>query len=88
MRNLRRRRSMTDAKVAGRMGYGGNGKQQINRWERGERAISASRLLLYLQAIGATLSELDGELNPEDALNPRLAEIARRLENLGRGRMD
>ncbi len=88
MRGLRRRRSISDAEVAGRMGYGSNGRQQIDRWERGERAISASRLLLYLQAIGATFSELDGELGLGGAPSPRLAEIAQRLQDLGRGKRD
>ena len=88
MRSLRRRRSLSDAEVASRMGYGQNGKQQVDRWERGERGISASRLLLYLQAIDATFSELDGELGLGKAPNPRLAEIAQRLQDLGSGKSD
>ena len=81
MRSLRKRRSVSDAEVADRMGYGPNGRQQIHRWERGERAISAGGLLLYLRAIGATFSELEGELEP---LTPtsRLEELSLRLRAL------
>ncbi len=82
MRSLRRRRSISDAEVAERMGYGRNGRQQIHRWERGERSIGAGRLLLYLRAIGASLSELDRALGPQRPPSGRVEEILQRLENL------
>lgn len=82
MRSLRRRGSMSDAEVAERMGYRPNGRQQIHRWERGERSIGAGRLLLYLQAVGATLSELDEALDPERTASPRLEQLDRRLRDL------
>ncbi len=82
MRALRRRSSLSDAEVARRMGYGPNGKQQIDRWERGERSITVARLWRYLEAIGATLSDLDGELGGRRS-DRRLEEIAQQLLELG-----
>ncbi len=49
LRALRKRRSLSDAEVAGRMGYGANGKHYVNRWERGDRGITAALLWRYLQ---------------------------------------
>ncbi len=83
MRSLRKRCSVSDSEVAERMGYGANGRQQIHRWERGERAISAGRLLLYLQAIGASFSELEVALDPPRPTGGRLEEISLRLRTLG-----
>ena len=71
MRVLRRRRSLSDAEVAERMGYGRKGKHYVNRWERGDRGISASRLWRYLRAIGASFAELDRELVPRPPSNRR-----------------
>ncbi len=82
MRSLRKRCSMSDSEVADRMGYGPNGRQQIHRWERGERAISAGRLLLYLRAIGASFNELEGALDPPRPSSRRLEEISLRLRKL------
>ncbi len=82
MRSLRKRCSVSDSEVADRMGYGPNGRQQIHRWERGERAISAGRLLLYLRAIGASFSELDGALEAPIPTGGRLEEISLRLRAL------
>lgn len=82
MRSLRKQRSISDAEVAERMGYGRNGRQQIHRWERGERAISAGRLLLYLRAIDATFSELDAALDPPRPTSRRLEDIGLRLRRL------
>lgn len=83
MRRLRRRRSIPASEVAASMGYGRAGRQQIYRWERGERGIGGARLLLYLRAVGATFAELDEVLGLERQSNPRLQEIARQLESLG-----
>ncbi len=86
MRSMRRRRALSDGDVAERMGYGRMGRQQIDRWERGDRGIGAGRLLLYLEAIGATFGELDGELGSAAPPNPRLVEIAVRLQRIGNRR--
>ncbi len=64
------------------MGYGHNGKHYVNRWERGDRGITAARLLHYLQAIGANLADLDRELNPRSAGSRRLEEIALEIQTL------
>ncbi len=82
MRALRRRRSLTDAEVAERMGYGVKGKHNVNRWERGDCGITAGRLFSYLQAVGASFAELDRELGFRPSKNRRLREIARELEVL------
>ncbi len=82
MRSLRKRCSVSDSEVADRMGYGPNGRQQIHRWERGERAISAGRLLLYLRAIGASFGELEGALDLRRPSNRRLEKISLRLRKL------
>ncbi len=82
LRALRRRRSLSDADVAKRMGYGRNGKQQVDRWERGERGITAARLWMYLQAIDATFGELDEQLGARRPANRRLEEIAREMQGL------
>lgn len=82
MRSLRKSRGLTDAEVAERMGYGPNGRHYVNRWERGERGISASLLWLYLQAIGDAFTDLDRALGVEPSVSPRLQEIARELQDL------
>ncbi len=64
------------------MGYGRNGKQQIDRWERGERGITSARLWLYLRAIDATFGDLDELLGARKSANRRLEEIARELQSL------
>lgn len=82
MRAIRRRSSLTDAAVAERMGYAPKGKHNINRWERGERSIAAVSLWRYLQAIGASFSDLDHELGIERPGSRRLQEIAQELQLL------
>ncbi len=82
MRGLRRRSALSDAEVAERMGYGHNGKHYVNRWERGDRGITAARLWCYLQAIGATFADLDRELDVRPSTNQRLQDIARELQLL------
>ncbi len=82
MRALRKRRSLSDSEVAARMGYGPNGKHYVNRWERGDRGITAGRLWSYLQAIGGSLAELDRELTSRPSSHRRLREIARELQLL------
>ncbi len=82
MRVLRRRSLLSDAEVARRMGYGPNGKQEIDRWERGARGITASNLWAYLEAIGATFGDLDLELGLVEPGDPRLEEIAAQLLKL------
>ncbi len=84
LRALRKRRSLSDAEVAERMGYGANGKHYVNRWERGDRGITAALLWRYLQAIGATFADLGRELDERPAANRRLQEIARELQALAR----
>ena len=86
LRALRKRRSLSDADVAERMGNGPNGKHYVNRWERGDRGITAGRLWHYLQAIDATLSDLDRELGARSSTNRRLEEIARELQLLSEDR--
>ncbi len=84
MRALRRRRALSDAEVAQRMGYGHNGKHYVNRWERGDRGITAASLLRYLAAIDASLVDLDRVLAPRPVRSQRLVEIARELRILAK----
>ena len=84
MRRLRRRRALTDAEIAQRMGYGHNGKHHVNRWERGDRGITAASLLRYLAAIDASLTDLDRELSPLTTRSQRLVEIAHELRILAK----
>ncbi len=89
LRALRRRHSFSDAELAESMGYGRQGKANVNRWERGEVGMSAARLVLYLRAIGASFDELDCELDRKPPKSGgRLAEIARKIEELGRRARD
>ena len=82
MRALRKGRGLSGSEVAERMGYGANGKHNVNRWERGVRGIAASGLWRYLEAVGATFADLDHELGIERAGSRRLKEIARGLQTL------
>lgn len=82
MRALRKGRRLSGSEVGKRMGYGANGKQYVNRWERGERGITAALLWRYLEAIGDTFGDLDGELGIGPPASPRLQEIARELQLL------
>ncbi len=82
MRTLRRRTAYTDADTAKRMGYGPNGKHHINRWERGDRGITAASLLRYLAAIDASLIDLNREIDKRPVSSQRLEEIARELQVL------
>ncbi len=84
MRSLRGRSGLTDAEVAVRMGYDPTGKVHVSRWERGERGITAERLLSYLKSIGASFADLDRELSSRRSQNRRLREIARELKGLAR----
>lgn len=80
MRALRKRQRLSGSEVAKRMGYGANGKQYVNRWERGERGITAALLWRYLEALGDTFADLNRELGINPPASPRLAEIARELK--------
>lgn len=82
LRVLRRRRGFSGAEVAVRMGYGANGRHYVNRWERGDRGISAACLWRYLEAIDATFSDLGLELGVERPGSRRLQEIAQELQLL------
>ncbi len=66
------------------MGYGPHGRHQIDRWERGERGITASRLWSYLETVGATFGDLDVELGLVQPNDPVLEEIAQQLQDLGK----
>ncbi len=82
LRALRKQRGLSDSDVAQRMGYGANGRHYVNRWERGDRGISAACLWRYLEAIDATFSDLGIELGVESSGGRRLQEIAEELQLL------
>ncbi len=83
LRTLREGRSLTVIQVADRMGEGRSFTAQIERWERGEASPLADQFWAYLLAVDASFVDLGYELDPGRA-SPRLQEIARELDSLGR----
>ncbi|MCP3963619.1 MAG: helix-turn-helix domain-containing protein [bacterium] len=81
LRRLRKRRGLTSVEVARRLGMKRSSSGQICRWERGACSPRFDAVWRYVDAVGASLSELVGELVPTKA-SPRLMEIADELEKL------
>ncbi len=82
LRNIRKSAGLSVYDVARRMGKKASAGTQVARWERGQVALSADRLWAYLDALDASFADLDQELNPPAATNPRLEEIADQLQAL------
>lgn len=88
LRRLRERRGLTSVEVARRLGMKGASSGQISRWERGRCSPRLDAVWRYMDAVGASLSDLERELVPRKS-NPRLRQIAaelRQLAPLGRER--
>ena len=81
--HLRERRGLTLNDVAHRMGEDSSFRGEIDRWERGEASPLAHQLCAYLYAIDASFIDLGYEFDPGPT-SPRLLEIARELDSLGR----
>ena len=82
LRNLRAARGLTEVELALRMGKRPSSARQISRWELGQNAPGADQLLALLLALDMSFADLDRELNPAPATNPRLKTINRRLQAL------
>ncbi len=82
LRNLRAVRGLTEAELALRMGKRRSSARQISRWELGQNAPGADQLLALLLALDMSFADLDRELNPAPATNPRLKTINRWLQAL------
>ncbi len=80
LRGLRKARGLTATELALRMAKSPSSARQISRWELGENAPGADQLLALLLALDMSFADLDRELNPAPVTNPRLEEIARRLQ--------
>ncbi len=80
LRGLRKARGLTATELALRMGKSPSSARQVSRWELGENAPGADQLLALLLALDMSFADLDRELNPAPANNPRLEEIARRFQ--------
>ncbi len=83
LRRLRKRRGLTSVEVARRLGMKRSSSGQICRWERGRCSPRFDVVWRYVDAVGASLSDLEGELVARKA-NSRLMEIAAEFEELGR----
>ncbi len=82
LRSLRESLGLTIYDAARRMGRPRSYGSQIGRWERGQAMPGADRLWALLSALGLSFADLERALNPAPAVNPRLREIARRLQRL------
>jgi len=82
LRSIRESLGLSVYEVARRMGKKTSAGTQIARWERGQVALSADRLMAYLSALGVSFTDLDHELNPPPVTNSRLQEIADQLQAL------
>ncbi len=82
IRQLRMARDLTAEELAQRMGKQSSSARQISRWELGRHAPGADQLFTILLALDMSFADLHQALNPAPASNPRLEEIARRLESL------
>ncbi len=83
LRQLRDGHCLTLIEVADRMGEGTSFTAQLERWERGDASPLAHQLWAYLLAVDASFIDLGYQLDPAPA-SPRLLEIARELDSLGR----
>ncbi len=80
---LRLRAGMSREDLARALGEDPAFAEQIARWESGRSALPSHRLWRCLAALDLSFSDLDLELHPE-AENPRLQELAAKLDALGR----
>jgi len=76
LQRLRERRGLKQAQVAERLG---RSIQTISRLEQAGANPQASSLVRYLDAIGATLSDLDTELRAADPLDEAVRDVDQRL---------
>ena len=81
LRRLRKGRGLTSVEVARRMGMKGSSSGQICRWQRGRCSPRFDAVWRYLDAVGASLWELENELVPSKS-SPRLKELAAELERM------
>ena len=78
LQRLRLRRGLRQTKVADRLG---RSTQTISRLEQAGANPQASSLLRYLDAVGATLSDLETELSAGDPLAEVVREVDQRLRD-------
>ena len=83
LERIRHRSGLTREELAQAMGEGPAFASDITLWEGGQSTPSADQLWRCLEALELTFSHLDLELDPT-ARNPRLAELARKLDAMGR----
>ena len=84
LKTLREGRSLTRSEVAHRMAQRPSFTDEIAGWERGDGSPLAHHLWAYLLAVDASFTDLGYEVDPRPE-SPRLQEIARELDSLGRG---
>ncbi len=80
---LRERRGLTREQLAQAMGESSSFASQIAHWERGRSSPPGDQLWRCLDALELSFSDLDLELDPK-ARNPRLRELAAKLDAMGR----
>ncbi len=78
LKRLREGRGLKQAQVAERLG---RSTQTISRLEQGGANPQASSLVRYLDAIGATLSNLDTEIEAADPLDDAVRDVDQRLRD-------
>ncbi len=80
---LRERGGLTREELAQAMGEGSSFAERIGLWEGGRSAPPGDQLWRYLAALDLSFSDLDLELGA-NAENPRLRELAAKLDAMGR----